>query len=63
MLAKYPVIRVASVRTNYGPRERAVDGESSNNQVRALPDELADWEVAVTDDPEYQEVRKAIRDG
>jgi hypothetical protein len=63
MLAKYPVVRVAPVQTSPRRGEGVAEERQGGTQVGTLPDELTDWEAAVTDDSEYQEVRKAVKDG
>jgi hypothetical protein len=63
MLAKHPVVRAAPVRTGE-VRLRSVTGElPAVNQVGELPDELTGWDTAIAEDQEYQEVRKAVKDG
>jgi hypothetical protein len=63
MLAKYPVVQVAPVQTSPRRGEGVAEERQGGTQVGTLPDELTDWEAAVTDDSEYQEVRKAVKDG
>ena len=63
MLAKYPIVRVAPVLTSSRRGEGVTDEGHNDTQVGTFPDELTDWEAAVADDPEYQEVRKAVEEG
>jgi hypothetical protein len=70
VLAKYPIVRVTPIRTRRTHTEGSIDQssvetpeESAETILGELPDELQDWDTAVTDDKEYQEVRKAVQDG
>jgi hypothetical protein len=53
MLAKYLIVWVALVQTSLRRGEGVAEERQGGTHVRTLPDELTDWEAAVTDDLEY----------
>ena len=63
ILAKYLIVWVVPVLTSSRRGEGVTDEGHNDTQVGTFPDELTDWEAAVADDPEYQEVRKAVEEG
>ena len=78
MLAKGPSIRVAYVRTRRQiandqssevtdeqptlPTDDHLDQITDDQIAGELPEELQEWSRAVTDDKEYQEIRKTIQE-
>jgi hypothetical protein len=75
MLAKGPSVQVAPVKTrnrrellgiNQAEPNHEPDSQSNDQHLSTvlgeLPDELTDWKQAITDDNNYQEVRKAVQE-
>ena len=63
MLAKHPIVRAVPVRMIRSRTSADTDEPPTNGLVGELPDELTDWNTAVTMDQEYQEVCKALQEG